>query len=93
MILGVSRDSLKSHDKFIDKLGIPFLLLSDEEGKASSDYDVLKNKSMFGKTALGVIRSTFIIDGDGMLRKIYRNPKTETHAEEVLAALRALKAT
>ncbi len=89
VILGVSRDSLDSHDKFIQKLAIPFVLLSDETGEACQSYDVLHEKTMFGKTSVGIVRSTFIITGAGIIQKIYHNPKTELHAQAVLADLKA----
>ncbi|PKK39721.1 Thiol peroxidase, Bcp-type [Clostridiaceae bacterium JG1575] len=82
---------MKSHDKFIDKLGIPFVLLSDEEGDVLTQYGVFKEKSLFGKTALGIIRSTFVIGPDGTLLKIYRKPKPEGHAEEILSFLKSVK--
>lgn len=87
MILGVSRDTLKSHDKFIDKVGIPFVLLSDEEQSMLAEYGVLKEKTMFGKTALGIARTTFLIDESGIIRKIYGKVDTKTHAREILTDL------
>lgn len=87
MILGVSRDSLKSHDKFIDKVGIPFVLLSDEDQTMLNEYGVLKEKTMFGKTALGIARTTFLIDEAGIIQKIYDKVDTKTHAREILSDL------
>lgn len=92
VILGVSKDSLKSHVKFIEKVGIPFVLLSDEAGTMLEDYGVFVEKKMYGKTYMGIQRSTFLIDPSGIIRKIYPKPNTKTHAEEVLADLRALRA-
>lgn len=84
VILGISRDSLKSHDKFIEKFNLPFILLSDEEEEVVNLYGVLKDKTMFGKKVKGIERTTLIIDKDGKIVKIYRKPNTEGHSEEVL---------
>ena len=84
VILGVSRDSLKSHDKFIDKFNIPFVLLSDENEEVVNLYGVLKEKNMYGKKVMGIERSTFIIDKDGILIKEWRKSKTGEHPKEVL---------
>ena len=75
---------MKSHEKFIEKEDIPFPLLSDTEKKVGEMYDVFKMKKIFGKSALGLERSTFIIDKDGNLVKEYRKVKSKGHAEEVL---------
>lgn len=85
VVLGVSRDSLASHDAFIDRLSIPFVLLSDEEGKTAAAYDVLKDGSQSFQ------RSTFLIDEEGNLRKIYDKVKPDNHAEEILEELKAKK--
>lgn len=84
IILGISKDSLKSHAKFIDKLDLQFLLLSDEDKKVHEIYDVLKPKKMYGKEYIGVERSTFIIDKEGNIVKEFRKVKAKGHAEEVL---------
>lgn len=84
VILGVSPDNMKSHDKFIEKVDIPFLLLSDSEKEVGELYDVFKMKKLFGKSAIGLERSTFIINKDGKLIKEYRKVKAKGHAEEVL---------
>ncbi|WP_246258582.1 thioredoxin-dependent thiol peroxidase [Kroppenstedtia pulmonis] len=85
VILGVSLDDLKSHAKFIEKHGLPFLLLSDTEAEVSRMYDVYKEKNMFGKKKWGIERSTFIIDREGKLAKIYRKVKVQGHVEDTLA--------
>ncbi|MGY0373902.1 thioredoxin-dependent thiol peroxidase [Clostridium sp. JNZ J1-5] len=84
IVLGVSRDSLTSHDKFISKLNLPFVLLSDSDEKVVNLYGVLKEKTMFGKTSMGIERSTFIIDEDGIIEKIYRKVKVNGHVEDIL---------
>lgn len=84
VILGISKDSLKSHAKFSDKLDLQFLLLSDEDKKIHEMYGVLKPKKMYGKEYLGVERSTFIIDKKGNIVKEFRKVKAKGHAEEVL---------
>ncbi|WP_026476163.1 thioredoxin-dependent thiol peroxidase [Alkaliphilus transvaalensis] len=86
-LLGISKDSLKSHIKFKEKLNLPFELLSDEERVVHELYGVLKPKKMFGKDVIGTVRSTFIIDKNGKLVKEFRNVKTTGHAEEILQFL------
>ncbi|WP_142415736.1 thioredoxin-dependent thiol peroxidase [Hathewaya massiliensis] len=87
VILGVSRDSLKSHDKFKEKHCLPFVLLSDEEEVLCNLYGVLKEKNMFGKKCMGIERSTFIINEEGIIKKIFRKVKVANHVEEVLSNL------
>ena len=87
-VFGISRDSLKSHEKFKAKQKFPFELLSDVDERACRLFDVIKKKSMFGKTALGISRSTFLIDEQGVLRSEWRKVKVAGHVEEVLAATR-----
>lgn len=90
VILGISKDSLKSHEKFRDKYNIPFLLLSDESKEVHEMFDVMKAKKMYGKEYMGVERSTFVFDSDGSLIKEYRKVKVKGHAEEVLNYIRDL---
>ena len=90
IVLGVSRDSLKSHDKFRDKESLPFHLLSDPDEKLCRQFDVIREKSLYGRKYLGIERSTFLIDGQGVLRREWRKVKVKGHAEEVLDAIRAL---
>ena len=87
VVLGVSPDGVDSHNKFIGKFKLPFLLLSDIEKKVCSDYGVWVKKSMYGKEYMGVARSTFIIGKDGKIEKIYEKVKPEGHAAEVLEFL------
>lgn len=90
VILGLSRDSLKSHENFKSKQCFPFELLSDTEEAACTAYDVIKMKNMYGKQVRGIERSTFLIDAQGILRKAWRKVSVKAHAEEVLAAVRTL---
>lgn len=84
VVIGISRDSLKSHAKFREKQNLPFLLLSDEEQVAHKLFDVMKLKKMYGKEYMGVERSTFVFNKEGELVKEFRNVKAKGHAEEVL---------
>jgi len=88
MVLGVSRDSLKSHDKFRDKESLPFHLLSDVEEKLCRLFDVIREKSLYGRKYMGIERSTFLIDSSSVLRHEWRKVKVAGHAQEVLEALR-----
>ena len=87
VIFGVSPDSVKSHDKFVEKFKLPFTLLADEDKKIVNDYGVWGEKSFMGKKYLGVFRVTFLIGPDGKIKKIWPTVKPEEHAAEVLAAL------
>ncbi len=87
IVLGVSPDNTASHNKFIDKFKLPFLLLSDPDKKVCEAYGVWVEKSMYGKKYMGVARTTFIISKDGKLEKIYEKVKPEGHAEEILQYL------
>jgi peroxiredoxin Q/BCP len=89
-IVGVSTDSLASHEKFKQKFSFPFELLADEKQAACKLFDVWREKSLYGKKYLGVERSTFLIDATGVLRREWRKVKVDGHAEEVLAAVRDL---
>ena len=89
-IVGVSRDSVKSHDKFVDKEKLPFPLLSDEEEKLCKLFDVIHEKSLYGRKYMGIERSTFLLDGTGVLRQEWRKVKVPGHAEEVLEAAKSL---
>jgi peroxiredoxin Q/BCP len=90
-LVGVSRDSLASHDRFIGKFGLPFVLLSDPEAKTMRAYGAFGEKNMYGKKVMGTIRSTVVIGPDGKVLKHWpRVRKAEAHPEEVLAFLRSL---
>ncbi|UCD96038.1 MAG: thioredoxin-dependent thiol peroxidase [Candidatus Bathyarchaeota archaeon] len=88
IILGVSKDSVKSHQKFKQKHGLPFTLLSDPEGKTLDQYGVWKKKSLYGRTFLGTERTTFLIDEEGIVQKIYRKVKAKGHAQVCLLDLK-----
>lgn len=90
IVLGVSRDSIKSHEKFREKESLPFHLLSDPDEKLCGLFDVIKEKSLYGRKYMGIERSTFLIDGSGVLRREWRKVKVAGHAQEVLDAVRDL---
>ncbi|MDJ0928361.1 MAG: peroxiredoxin [Gammaproteobacteria bacterium] len=90
VILGVSRDSVASHDKFRDKQNFPFDLVSDPDEKACQAYDVIKEKNMYGRKVIGVERSTFLIDAAGKLRQEWRKVRVKGHVDDVLEAVKAL---
>ena len=89
-VLGVSRDSLKAHENFRAKQKFPFDLLSDTEEKLCRQFDVIHEKNMYGRKVMGIVRSTFLIDGDGVLQKEWRKVRVKGHVEEVLEAARSL---
>ena len=91
VVLGVSPDGISSHQKFIAKFNLHFLLLSDESKKVCQDYGVWVEKNMYGRKYFGVARTTFIIDKTGTIAKIFEKVKPEGHEREVLEALRELK--
>jgi thioredoxin-dependent peroxiredoxin len=86
-VLGVSKDSVKAQAKFRHKYELPFPLLSDPDGAVCNAYGVINEKTMYGKLVKGIERSTFVIDADGRVAKIYRKVKVAGHAGAVLAAL------
>lgn len=88
-VIGISRDSITSHDKFKKKYKLPFTLAADEQGKVTERYGVWVQKSMYGRKYMGIERSTFLIDGKGVIRGIWRKVKVPGHAEEVLNAIKA----
>ncbi|WP_055069331.1 thioredoxin-dependent thiol peroxidase [Clostridium massiliamazoniense] len=87
IIIGVSRDSVKTHSNFISKFQLPFLLLSDKEEELCKLYDVIKEKKLYGKTYMGIERSTFIINPEGILTHEFRKVKVKNHVDEILALL------
>ena len=89
-VIGVSKDSLASHQKFISKFNFPFNLISDEDEKVCNLFDVIKEKNMYGRKYMGIERSTFLIDQKGYLKEIWRKVKVPGHAEQVLEALSAI---
>jgi thioredoxin-dependent peroxiredoxin len=90
VVLGISPDSVESHEKFKKKMAFSFDLLSDPDQKVCKLYDAWKEKSMYGRKYMGVERSTFLIDGKGVLRHEWRKVKVKGHAEAVLAAVKSL---
>jgi peroxiredoxin Q/BCP len=90
-ILGISKDSVKRHASFADKYKLPFLLLSDESAEVCEKYDVWKKKSMYGKTFLGIMRSTYLINPEGVISRVYPKVKVKEHAAEILEDLKELK--
>ena len=91
VVLGVSTDDIESHQKFADKYGLSFPLLSDTDARVSQLYGVYKEKNMYGKKFMGVNRETFLIDKNGIVRKIWHKVNPEDHANEVLQEVEALK--
>ena len=88
IIVGVSKDGIKSHQKFKQKHDLPFTLLSDPEGKVADKYGVWKKKNLYGKTYMGMERTTFLIDEKGIIQKVYRKVKPKGHAQICLADLK-----
>lgn len=91
VILGVSRDSMKSHERFKEKQEFPFELLSDQDEVLCTLFDVIKMKNMYGKQVRGIERSTFLIDDKGVLRQEWRKVKVKGHVDEVFEAVKSLK--
>jgi peroxiredoxin Q/BCP len=91
VVLGVSPDDVKSHKKFAEKYQLNFPLLADTDHSVCEAYGVWQEKSMYGKKYWGVARTTFIIDGEGIVRKVFEKVKPESHADEVLQAIRELR--
>ena len=89
-IVGVSKDSVKRHDKFKSKYDLPFKLISDEDGKICEAYGVWQEKKNYGKTYMGIVRSTFLIDEKGRVAEIWRNLRVKGHVERVLEAAKGL---
>ena len=90
VIFGVSRDSIASHEKFTEKQGFKFDLISDPDEKLCKKFDVIHEKTLYGRKFMGVVRSTFLIDADGKLRQEWRKVKVAGHADEVLEAAKSL---
>lgn len=83
-VIGISKDSEVSHQRFAEKNELPFVLLADPELKAIKDYDVWQEKKMYGKVSMGVVRSTYLIGADGMIEKVWKKAKPDTNAKEIL---------
>jgi peroxiredoxin Q/BCP len=89
IIVGVSRDSVKSHEGFKSRMALPFDLISDADERLCAQFDVIRMKNMYGKQVRGIERSTFLIGGDGRLVREWREVKVDGHVDEVLAAVKA----
>lgn len=89
-IVGISKDSIKSHAKFVDKYGLKVALGSDESGAVCEAFGVWVEKSMYGRTYMGIERSTFLIDASGTIARVWRKVKVASHAADVLEAVKAL---
>jgi peroxiredoxin Q/BCP len=87
VVIGISRDSVASHQKFAEKHSLPFILLSDPERKAIESYGVWQEKKLYGKVSFGIVRTTFIIDEKGMVEHVMPKVKPDTNAEDILAKL------
>ncbi len=90
IVIGISKDSVKRHKKFETKYNLPFTLLSDENGKVCEDFGVWQEKSLYGKKFMGIVRSTFIINPEGIITKVYPKVKVKEHISEVLKDLQEL---
>ncbi len=90
VVLGVSRDPVSRHEKFRDKHGLKVMLLSDEDGRVCEAYGVWQEKTNYGRKYMGIVRTTFLIDGDGKVARIWPNVRVKGHAREVLEAVRAM---
>ena len=90
VVLGLSPDDIKSHQKFEKKFGLPYTLISDPEHNIIDQYGVWGEKELFGRKYMGLIRTTFLIDGKGIIRKIFYRPKNKEHAEEILESWKEL---
>lgn len=90
VIVGASKDSVKRHDNFKAKNGLPFQLVSDGEGALCDDYGVWVEKKLYGRAYMGIERATFLIDGKGVVREIWRKVKVKSHADAVLEAVKGL---
>ncbi|MDR3635011.1 MAG: thioredoxin-dependent thiol peroxidase [Isosphaeraceae bacterium] len=87
-VLGVSPDTVASHEKFVRKYELPFTLLADTEKTVCESYGVWQEKNMYGKKSMGVVRTTFVIDGKGIVRKVFPRVKVDGHSDKVLEALK-----
>jgi peroxiredoxin Q/BCP len=89
-VIGISKDSVKAHEKFCKKHGLGVTLVSDEFGQTCEDFGVWREKSMYGKTYMGIERTTFVIDGAGLIARIWNKVSVKGHADEVLAMVQTL---
>lgn len=87
VVIGISKDTVKSHEKFAEKFSLPFTLLADPELEAIQAYDVWKEKNMYGKKVMGVVRTTYLIDENGVIAKVFAKVKADKNAEQMLSEL------
>lgn len=87
VVIGISKDSPKSHQKFIDKYNLPFILLSDESLNTLKEYEVWQEKKLYGKSYMGVVRTTYLINEDGIIEAIFENVKPDKNASEIICKL------
>ncbi len=92
VVIGISKDSVASHQKFVQKQNLPFILLSDPELQAIEAYGVWQEKKLYGKVSMGVVRTTYLIDEQGMIEKVMPKVKPDTNAAEILEYLKQTKA-
>ncbi|MCK5778008.1 MAG: thioredoxin-dependent thiol peroxidase [Rhodospirillales bacterium] len=90
VVVGVSKDSVKRHDNFVEKQNLPFKLISDEDGTLCEDFGVWVEKNMYGRKYMGIQRATFVIDGKGVIRHVWPKVKVKGHADEVLETVKSL---
>jgi peroxiredoxin Q/BCP len=90
-VVGVSPDDVKSHKKFADKYELPFTLVADPDQAICQQYGVWQEKTMYGRTSMGVVRTTFVIDAEGVVRQVFPRVKVDGHSDAVLETLRSLK--
>lgn len=90
LVIGISKDSVERHDKFVAKHDLKIRLASDEEGTSLDAFDVWKEKKLYGRTFMGIIRSTFLIDAGGVIRQVWPKVRVKNHAQDVLEAAQAL---
>ena len=90
VVIGISKDDARSHERFKSKYNLPFYLLSDPENEVIEQYGAWQEKKMYGKTYMGIARITYIVDGEGIVKKVYSKVKPETHGEELLTDLRTI---
>ena len=91
VVIGISKDSVQSHVKFAEKYSLPFILLSDPEFEAIKSFGVWQEKKLYGKVSMGVVRSTFIVDENGIVEKVFPKAKPDTNATEILSYLKGAR--
>ncbi|MXQ74434.1 thioredoxin-dependent thiol peroxidase [Clostridiaceae bacterium DONG20-135] len=90
VVIGISKDSVRSHQKFADKFQLPFLILADPKLEAIQAYDVWKEKKLYGRTYMGITRSTYLIDEEGIIQRAYEKVDPTTHAQTILEDLKSI---